>query len=158
MFTVDSVHARNRRKPSFAQTGALMGQKFGRFAFVAGCFLMLLGLSLVPAALAQHQDETILGAGICTFSFGAFAAAAGMYLKNRAFENLAFPGSGVQQPKSRGGCDMCKTDTPVIHCRVHHLHICGECLAKHYDFRSCVYIPSTRRSTPMKPAARAAKA
>jgi len=135
-----------------------MGQKFGGLALVAGCFLMLLGLSFVPAAFAQHQDETILGAGICTFSFGAFAAAAGMYLKNRAFESMAVPGPVVHQPKSRGGCDMCKAETPVIHCRVHHLHICAQCLAKHYDFRSCVYVPSTRRSTPARPAARAAKA
>lgn len=158
MFTVDSVRARNTAKLSFLQEGVVMGQKLGGFALIAGCFLMLLGLSFIPAGLAQHQDETILGAGLCAFAFGAFAAAAGMYLKTRALQSTAVPGAAAQ-PKSRGGCDLCKTEVPVIHCRVHNLHICAECVAKHYDFRSCVYIPSTRRPASAKPvAARAARA
>lgn len=157
MFTVDSVRARNKAKLSFVQEGIVMSQKLGGFALIAGCFLMLLGLSLVPAAFAQHQDETILGAGICAFGFGAFAAAAGMYLKTRALQSTTTPGAAALH--SRGGCELCKSKTPVIHCRVHNLHICAECLAKHYDFRSCVYIPSTRRPAAVKAAAaRAARA
>jgi hypothetical protein len=42
---------------------------------------------------------------------------------------------------------------------VHEIHLCGNCLGDHYDFRSCAYVPSTRRTAPSKPAARfAAKA
>jgi hypothetical protein len=134
-----------------------MGQKFGSFALVSGCSLMLIGLALVPAALAQHEDETILGGAICAFAFGAFAAAAGFYLKARMLNGTAPRGVATPQ-KQRGGCEVCKSEAPVIHCRVHNLHMCGNCLPRHYDFRSCVYVPSTRRSNPLKPAARAARA
>jgi len=34
---------------------------------------------------------------------------------------------------------------PVIHCKVHQVHMCAECLGQHYDFRTCSYVPSTRR-------------
>lgn len=134
-----------------------MSQKLGSAALIFGCFLMLLGLSLVPAALSQHDDETILGAGICAFAFGGFAAAAGLYAKARALNSAAPRGAIAAPQKQRGGCELCKSEAPVIHCRVHNVHICGGCLSKHYDFRSCVYVPSTRRSTPTKLAARAAK-
>jgi len=134
-----------------------MGQKLGSSLLVIGGFLLLLGVSLVPAALLQHSDETILGAGICTIAFGALASAAGFYVKARAFEGSAMAGSaGIH--KVRGGCDLCRSEAPVVHCRVHQLHICGTCLATHYDFRSCVYIPSTRRGAGARPTARAAKA
>ncbi len=63
------------------------------------------------------------------------------------------------QPKRvRGGCDLCGSETPVIHCRVHDIHVCGNCLANHYDFRSCAYVPSTRRTAGSKAARFAAKA
>ena len=134
-----------------------MGQKLGSTLLVVGAFLLLLGISFVPAALLQHHDETILGAGICAISFGALSCAAGFYLKARAFESSARPGSAALH-KVRGGCDLCRGEAPVVHCRVHQLHICGTCLATHYDFRSCVYIPSTRRGASTRLTARAAKA
>jgi hypothetical protein len=157
MFTVESFPVGNTKKLSFLQEGVLMGQKLGNVALISGGFLMLLGLSFIPAALAQHQDETILGAGICAFAFGALISATGFYVKTRALQSASSPGTKPQQ-KIRGGCDLCGTEIPAIHCRVHHLHICGNCLAKHYDFRSCVYVPSTRRPVPAKPTARAARA
>jgi len=135
-----------------------MGQKLGSVALICGGFMMLLGLSFIPAALAQqHQDETILGAGICAFAFGALLASAGFYVKARALQNTSSPGAKTQQ-KVRGGCDLYGSELPAVLCRVHHLHICGSCLAQHYDFRSCVYVPSTRRPAPAKPNARAARA
>jgi hypothetical protein len=157
MFTVESFPVGKKQKPSFLQEGVLMGQKLGSVALISGCFMMLLGLSFIPAALAQHQDETILGAGMCAFAFGALLASAGFYVKTRALQSSSSPGT-KPQPKIRGGCDLCGTEVPAIHCRVHHLHICGNCLAQHYDFRSCVYVPSTRRPAPAKAAARAARA
>jgi hypothetical protein len=33
---------------------------------------------------------------------------------------------------------------------VHQLHLCADCLGKHYDFRSCAYVPSTRRGVTAK--------
>ena len=134
-----------------------MGQKLGSTLLVIGAFLLLLGVSFVPAALLERHDETILGAGICAIAFGALTCAAGFYIKARALESSAMPGA-ARIHKVRGGCDLCRSEAPVVHCRVHQLHICGTCLATHYDFRSCVYIPSTRRGAAARPAARAAKA
>jgi hypothetical protein len=136
-----------------------MGKMSG-WVTIAGFFLMLLGLCFLPAALGSHPDEAILGAGVSIFSFGALTCAAGMYLKARALQSGAAAPRVTAAPKRvRGGCGLCGTETPVIHCRVHEIHLCGNCLEDHYDFRSCAYIPSTRRTAPAKPASRfAAKA
>lgn len=135
-----------------------MGQKLSTFIIVCGTLLMMLGLCFLPAALGQHQDEVILGAGICTFGFGCFLAAGGLYLKAQVV-NAAVNGPLNAPPKPvRGGCDLCGTETPAIHCRVHQIHICGNCVGRHYDFRSCVYVPSTRRQANSKGSARAARA
>jgi hypothetical protein len=158
MFTVESFRAGKTKKLSFLQEGILMGQKLGSVALICGCFLMLLGLSFIPAALGQHQEQTIMGVGMCAFAFGALLAAAGFYVKARTLQSTSSPGIKPQQKNRGGGCDLCGTEPPAIHCRVHHLHICGDCLAQHYDFRSCVYVPSTRRPASAKPAARAARA
>lgn len=134
-----------------------MGSKLSSFAIIAGCFLILLGLSLLPAAFS-NKDQTILGAGICCVAFGAMCISGGLYLKAKSLQKVAAAGGPKPQTSARGGCDLCGTDSPVINCRVHQIHICGECVGRHYDFRSCVYVPSTRRSAPAKPAARAARA
>ncbi len=135
-----------------------MSGKLSITAIILGCALILLGLSFLPAAFSRDNDQTILGAAICAVSFGALLISAGLYLKAR-FLNTIAAGSGKTQSKTvRGGCDLCGTESPVIHCRVHQLHICGECVGQHYDFRSCVYIPSTRRPGATKPLAKAARA
>jgi len=137
-----------------------MGQKASSWVVVAGCFLMLTGLCFLPAALGAHPDEAILGAGVCLFALGALVAAGGLYLKASALQAGAAAGPAKSQSKRvRGGCDLCGTDSPVVNCRVHQLHLCGGCVGEHYDFRSCVYVPSTRRTSPTKAPARfAAKA
>ena len=134
----------------------LIGQKLSTFAIVAGIFLMLLGLSFLPAGL--QNDQAILGAGICIFSFGALTSAAGFYLKARVLHNAPELSPKAPPKPVRGSCELCATESPVIHCRVHELHLCGNCVSKHYDFRSCVYIPSNRRNTPAKAARSAARA
>ena len=136
-----------------------MGQKLSSFALICGSSLMLLGLCFVPAGFGENKDETILGAGICAFAFGALIAAGGLYLKAK-MATAASPAGALHAPPKpvRGGCDLCGTESPVIHCRVHGLHICGNCLSQHYDFRSCVYVPSTRRTSSATAKARAARA
>jgi len=134
-----------------------MGGKLSITAIIFGCALILLGLSFLPAAFSADHDQTILGAAICSVSFGALLISAGFYLKTRYLQTTA-AGPAKAQPRTvRGGCDLCGTESPVIHCRVHQLHICGDCVGQHYDFRSCVYIPSTRRSGANKPLAKAAR-
>jgi hypothetical protein len=148
----------HKTKSTFLQEGIAMGQKLGGFALISGCFLMLLGVALLPAAFGQHRDESILGAGICALSFGALFCGAGLYLKARGSQTASTAGIPVAEKKQRGGCDLCRSQVPAVLCRVHNLHICGDCLSQHYDFRSCVYVPSTRRNVASKPAARAARA
>jgi len=156
MVRVKPISAR-KQKPSQLEEGSRMGEKASGWAIIAGCVLVVAGLGFLPAALGQHPDPEILGAGVCLLAFGALVAAGGFYMKARALG--AGPATPTQAKRVRGGCDLCGTDSPVINCRVHQLHLCGQCLGEHYDFRSCVYVPSTRRPTAAKPAARfAAKA
>jgi hypothetical protein len=154
---LEPLPAAKKKKLSRFEEALTMGQKLSSFALICGSSLMLLGLCFVPAALGENKDEAILGAGICAFAFGALIAASGLYMKAKVATAAGRSGALNAPPKPvRGGCDVCGSELPVIHCRVHGLHICGDCLGQHYDFRSCVYIPSTRRTSAAK--ARAARA
>ena len=134
-----------------------MGKKVSNVAIIFGCSLMVLGLCFLPAALGSHPDPAILGGGVCLFSLGALMAAGGIYLKAVAAQAGTPAGPAKAQPKrARGGCDLCGTESPVVNCKVHQVHLCGDCLGKHYDFRSCVYVPSTRRTAPVKVMAKGA--
>ena len=133
-----------------------MGQKVSGGAIVLGCLMMFVGLCFLPAALGSHPEPGDSGAGTSLFAMGALMIASGIYLKARVLQ-----ASGPAEPKapakrSRGGCDLCGTEAPVVNCKVHQMHMCGDCLGQHYDFRSCVYVPSTRRQSTLK--GRAAKA
>lgn len=106
---------------------------------------MFVALSFVPAMLRDRTDVSLMGVGASLFSFGALVMATGIYLKARFLESTTVAGeptAGVR--RTRGGCDLCKGDAPAIQCKVHQLHLCPTCLAEHYDFRSCAYVPSTR--------------
>ena len=77
------------------------------------------------------------------------SGASGVDLKARAIQPpKGINGASVESKNSnrrvRGGCDVCHGDSPVIHCKVHQVHLCANCLGRHYDFRTCAYAPSTR--------------
>ena len=127
-----------------------MGQKLSVTLIVVGSVLMLLGLTFLASGLAQGQDQAISGAGICAFSFGALICAAGIYAKARVLQAAA--PAAKPQMKPRGGCDLCGTASPAVMCRAHQLHLCPTCLSRHYDSRSCIYVPSTRRAAAAKAA------
>lgn len=137
-----------------------MVSRTGNWMLAAGGFLAFLGLCALPGAFGQNGDHTLLGLGTALFGLGALTMAAGFYFKANALKG---PGSKKSSQDSaasarpiRGGCDRCQVEAPVIHCKVHQQHLCGSCLAEHYEFRSCVYVPSTRRTAAVK--AMAAKA
>lgn len=110
-----------------------------------GGVMMLAALSFVPAIVRDHNDIGLIGVGASLFSFGTLVVAGGFYLKARLLPATARPAEAAAPPKrSRGGCELCKGDVPIIHCKVHQLHLCATCMAEHYDFRSCAYVPSTR--------------
>jgi hypothetical protein len=88
--------------------------------------------------------------GAALLGTGALAGAAGIYLKalvlgSKALLNAPAPEAANLNRHPRGACDLCRKETPVVHCKVHQFHLCASCLAEHYDFRACVYVPSTRR-------------
>ena len=127
-----------------------MSQKLSTVLTIFGGLLMLLGLTFLASGMAQKsQDESISGAGLMAFALGALVCSGGMYMKARAAQSAA-PATTAKPAKLRGGCDLCGTESPAIHCRVHQLHLCPNCLQKHYDMRSCVYVPSTRRALSAK--------
>lgn len=117
----------------------------------AGTLGGLVGIIMLPAALGEHPDTSLLVLGACGVSLGSMIAASGIYLKARALQFPAGTGGVSTESKNskrrvRGGCDVCHGDLPVIHCKVHQVHLCPDCLGQHYDFRTCSYVPSNRRA------------
>ena len=130
-----------------------MSSRTGNWMIAAGALILVMGLIALPAALGEHVETSLLTLGTCGVSVGSIVAGTGAYLKARALSSPT--GAGASQGESkpsarrlRGGCDVCHGDLPVIHCKVHQVHLCPDCVAKHYDFRSCTYVPSTRGAIP----------
>ncbi len=140
-----------------------MLSRAGNWLIAVGAVAMFVAFCFLPAALGKQGDGNLLAVGACLLSLGALMAASGTYLKARAVQAKGAPGMSSQEAKNagrraRGGCELCRGDVPVIHCKVHQLHLCAACLAEHYDFRSCAYVPSTRRPTTKAGKALAARA
>ena len=125
-----------------------MATKTGTWLIGIGCCIAFLGLLALPASFGPNPDKTLLGASLTVLSTGMVLAAGGLYIKARTFRENADDDTGSLSKRSRkANCDSCGKKEPVIQCRVHQAHLCGDCLGDHYDFRSCAYVPSTRRST-----------
>jgi hypothetical protein len=129
-----------------------MSSKTANWIIAAGVLLMFIGLCFLPAALGESADNDLLEIGACQFSLGALIVATGIYAKARAVQIAVASGeprreSAPSGQRVRGGCDLCGTEAPVVQCKVHQLHLCGTCLAQHYDVRSCAYVPTTRTAT-----------
>jgi hypothetical protein len=129
-----------------------MSKKTANWIMAAGAALMFIGLCFLPAALGEQTDADLLEIGACQFSLGALIVATGIYAKARVVQIAIASGeprkeSAPTNQRVRGGCDLCGTEAPAVQCRVHQLHLCGSCLAQHYDVRSCAYVPTTRTAT-----------
>jgi hypothetical protein len=129
-----------------------MSSKTANWIIAAGAVLMFIGLCFLPSALGEHPDADMLEIGACQFSLGALIVASGIYAKARVVQ-LAIASGDLPKPSAtpnqrvRGGCDLCGSEAPVVQCKVHQLHLCGGCLAQHYDVRSCAFVPTTRTAT-----------
>jgi hypothetical protein len=127
-----------------------MSSRTGSWIMAFGFLLAFAGLCLMPAGLGNHGDRSMLGLGAALFGMGTLSAAAGLYFKasllgSTAAANAPTPAASSTNKHPRGACDLCRKEMPVVHCKVHQFHLCAGCLAEHYDFRACVYVPSTRR-------------
>lgn len=129
-----------------------MPSRTANWMMAAGALAMFVGICFLSTILGAHSDTDMLETGACVFSVGALALAIGFYLKTRALQIAMESGDFEKASRTtgrrvRGGCDLCGSEAPAIHCKVHQLHLCGTCLAEHYDIRSCVYTPTTRTTT-----------
>ena len=134
-----------------------MSSKLGGWLVLLGGLIALIGLVVLPAATRNGSDHNLLGVGMSVFAMGALTIAAGIYVKARNLQEDLKPGKPIEVEK-KGGCDRCHAEPPAIQCKVHQQHLCDNCLAAHYDFRSCVYVPSTRRATVKSSKAMTARA
>jgi hypothetical protein len=126
-----------------------MSSGSGNWLIAGGVVFSLVALIILSAGLQKQADANqIMALGGCVLSMGMLLAAGGMYVKARGLQASAAGAESAAKPRVRGGCDLCAGDAPVIHCKVHQLHLCPACLAEHYDFRSCAYAPSTRGRAP----------
>jgi hypothetical protein len=133
-----------------------MSSRAGNWLIAVGALGAFIGMLMLPAALGEHPDTSLLILGACGTSLGSMITAVGIYLKARAIQSpIANSGTSREARNStrrvRGGCDVCHGDSPVIHCKVHQVHLCADCLGQHYDFRTCSYAPSNRRSATKTP-------
>jgi hypothetical protein len=129
-----------------------MSSKTATWIIAAGALMMFIGLCFLPGALGGHGDADMLEIGASQFSLGSLLVSAGIYAKARALQFATGSkeprkDSGSATQRVRGGCDLCGSEAPVVQCRVHQLHLCGGCLAQHYDVRSCAYVPTTRTAS-----------
>jgi hypothetical protein len=138
-----------------------MSSATGKWLIGVGAVAVVLGIIVLPAALGEPTDTSLLALGACGVSLGSMIAAAGVFLNARRTDSgTASGGPGESRNaarRRRGGCDICHGDQPVIHCTVHQVHLCSDCLGQHYTSRSCTYVPSSRRTTG-KPGKSMAKA
>jgi len=119
-----------------------MSSRASNWIVAVGGVILVGGLCFVPAIIERRQEIDLLAVGSYLFGVGALATASGIYMK--AWLLKVATGQTPAARNTRGGCELCATESPVVHCKVHQLNLCGNCLAKHYDFRSCTYVPSSR--------------
>ena len=141
----------------------MMSSRTGTWMIVLGVLVGFVGLCLMPAGLGNHGDQSLLGLGAALLGTGALIAAGGIYFKalilgSKAAANAPSAAAPNSNRRPRGGCELCHDEVPVVHCKVHQFHLCPSCLAEHYDFRACVYVPSTRRGDAKNGKNQAAKA
>lgn len=130
-----------------------MATKIGTWLMAVGALIIFVGLCFLPAAFGSSGDKTMLGAGSVIVATGILLIAAGFYLKARDLGKAPQPATAsanTKRSRNKASCDRCAQNEPVIQCRVHQIHLCSDCLGQHYDFRSCAYVPSTRRGASTK--------
>ena len=118
--------------------------KIGSWLIGIGCFFAMAGLCFLPAAFGPHPESTMLSAGAMLLSAGMALAASGFYLKARYLAQGAPATAKVEKKGARKPCKLCSKQEAVIQCRAHQMQLCADCLGKHFDFRSCAYIPIER--------------
>ena len=127
------------------ETEKVMLLKFGNWLIGIGCLFAVVGLCFLPAAFGPHPDPSLLSGGAMLFSLGMVFSSGGFYVKARCWRDETTPARSRAPEKHarRILCTLCGKNEVLIHCRVHRLQLCSACIGQHYDFRTCVYVPTT---------------
>jgi hypothetical protein len=128
-----------------------MLSRAGSWIIALGALVLFLGLIVLSVSLGKSADPDELPVGAGLFSLGALTVAGGLYLKARAIQTASSSDAprkiSTNVGRTRGGCELCGVEAPVVQCKIHRLQLCGTCLGQHYDARSCIYLPSMRGAT-----------
>ena len=66
-----------------------------------GALGAVIGLIMLPAALGEHPDTSLLVLGACCVSLGSMIAASGIYFKARALQGDRWLSRSGRSPKTR---------------------------------------------------------
>src|SRR5947208_3114516 len=85
----------------YRQKAPKMSSKTGTWLIAAGVVVGIIGIVMLPAALGEHPDMSLLMLGACGISLGSIVAASGIYLKARALQaSPSANGTGAETKNS----------------------------------------------------------
>ena len=133
-----------------------MSPQTGNWMIAVGLLGGFIGVLMLPAALGEHPDTSLLVLGACGVSLGSMVAAAGVYLKARALQSPAVAGGAAVESKNskrqvRGGWNVWHGDLPDIHCKVNYVNLFPTAWASTTIFVPAVTFPA-RAGPPLRPA------
>jgi hypothetical protein len=74
-----------------------MSSQTGTWLIAVGAIGASIGIIMLPAALGEHPDTSLLVLGACCLSLGSMFSASGIYLKARAIQSPRGPkGASVE--------------------------------------------------------------
>jgi hypothetical protein len=136
----------------------MSSSKISTSIILVGSVMVFFALCTLPAALDKSADAATIGIAAGLFSCGAVIISLGIYLKARALQSQSpktAASDNARNSRRGGGCELCGNEVPVVKCNVHQLALCGNCLSRHYDYRSCSYVPSGSATANKAPRAMA---
>src|ERR1700736_3343962 len=102
--------------------GKYMSSRTGNWIVTLGALVLFLGLIVLGTSLGKTGDPDVLPAGAGLFSSGALAVAGGVYLKARALQTASSSETPRKESanagRTRGGCELCGIEAPVVQCKI----------------------------------------
>jgi hypothetical protein len=120
----------------------------GKIMVVFGIILILGGLAFLPAGFGPDGDPSVMAGGMGVFSLGSLATGLGLYLNARQLR----AGGAEKKPEKKAApafklppCEACEETQQVFVCANHGSALCASCMHTHFDPRSCLLTPASRR-------------
>ena len=88
-----------------AKKAPKMSSQTGNWMIAVGALGGFIGIRMLPAAMGEHPDTSLLVLGACGVSLGSMITASGVYLKARALQSPAGQAWRRQNLRTRSaGC------------------------------------------------------